>query len=102
MLFITGAAAANGALLALAVLITLATACAGVDLYMLQPNQAAVLTLFGDYRGTDRGPGLRWTNPLYHDDEVTLIGEVDEVNDSLASELEERLGAAGVGCSRRG
>jgi hypothetical protein len=32
--------------------------------YMLQPNQAAAITLFGDYRGTDRttGPalGLPW------------------------------------------
>jgi regulator of protease activity HflC (stomatin/prohibitin superfamily) len=31
--------------------------------YMLQPNEAAVLTLFGDYLGTDRKPGLRWTLP---------------------------------------
>lgn len=29
--------------------------------YMLQPNEAAVLTLFGSYAGTDRRPGLRWT-----------------------------------------
>jgi regulator of protease activity HflC (stomatin/prohibitin superfamily) len=34
-------------------------------LYMLQPNQAALLTLFGSYRGTDRGDGLRWANPFY-------------------------------------
>ncbi len=31
--------------------------------YMLQPNQAAVLTLFGSYVGTDRATGLRWTWP---------------------------------------
>ena len=29
-------------------------------IYMLQPNQAALLLLFGDYRGTDRSSGLRW------------------------------------------
>jgi regulator of protease activity HflC (stomatin/prohibitin superfamily) len=34
-------------------------------LYMLQPNQAALLTLFGSYRGTDRSDGLRWANPFY-------------------------------------
>ena len=34
-------------------------------LYMLQPNQAALLTLFGSYRGTDRSEGLRWANPFY-------------------------------------
>ena len=32
-------------------------------LYMLQPNQAAAITLFGDYRGTDRSTGLRWVWP---------------------------------------
>ena len=31
--------------------------------YMLQPNQAAAITLFGDYRGTDRSTGLRWVLP---------------------------------------
>lgn len=36
-----------------------------VGLYMLQPNQAALLNLFGSYRGTDRIEGLRWANPFY-------------------------------------
>lgn len=31
--------------------------------FMLQPNEAGVLTLFGDYLGTERKPGLRWTWP---------------------------------------
>ena len=31
--------------------------------YMLQPNQAAAITLFGSYRGTDRATGLRWVWP---------------------------------------
>lgn len=31
--------------------------------YMLQPNQAAAITLFGAYRGTDRVAGLRWVLP---------------------------------------
>lgn len=31
--------------------------------YMLQPNQAAAILLFGAYRGTDRNTGLRWTWP---------------------------------------
>ncbi|HEX8124295.1 MAG TPA: SPFH domain-containing protein [Allosphingosinicella sp.] len=36
--------------------------CAGF--YLLQPNQAAALLLFGgDYRGTDRNSGLRWRWP---------------------------------------
>ena len=31
--------------------------------FMLQPNEAVVLTLFGSYLGTDRAPGLRSTLP---------------------------------------
>jgi regulator of protease activity HflC (stomatin/prohibitin superfamily) len=31
--------------------------------YMLQPNQAAAITMFGSYTGTDRATGLRWTWP---------------------------------------
>ncbi|RQO56966.1 hypothetical protein DBR47_16865 [Paucibacter sp. KBW04] len=33
-------------------------------LYMQQPNEARILTLFGRYCGTDRSEGLRWANPL--------------------------------------
>ena len=32
-----------------------------VGLYMLQPNEAAIMNLFGRYAGTDRTEGLRWT-----------------------------------------
>ena len=28
--------------------------------YVLQPNQAAAIMLFGSYKGTDRATGLRW------------------------------------------
>lgn len=31
--------------------------------YLLQPNQAAAILLFGDYKGTDRTTGLRWAWP---------------------------------------
>ncbi len=55
----SGWGVAVGALLVLAGLWRL------VGLYMLQPNQVAMLMWFGSYRGTDRGEGLRWANPLY-------------------------------------
>ena len=48
-----------------------AAACLA-GLYMLQPNQAALLTLFGSYRGTDRGDGLRWANPFYVKKKVSV------------------------------
>ena len=41
-------------------------------LYMLQPNQAALMTLFGSYRGTDRSEGLRWANPFYIKKKVSV------------------------------
>jgi regulator of protease activity HflC (stomatin/prohibitin superfamily) len=41
-------------------------------LYMLQPNEGAIQTLFGQYRGTDRSEGLRWANPLYARRRISL------------------------------
>jgi regulator of protease activity HflC (stomatin/prohibitin superfamily) len=40
--------------------------------YMLQPNEAAVLMLFGSYRGTVTEPGLRWTHPFFMKRKVSL------------------------------
>ena len=36
-----------------------------VGLYMVEPNQAAVLSLFGRYVGTVKDNGLRWNNPFF-------------------------------------
>ena len=36
-----------------------------VGLFMVNPNEARVLQLFGDYVGTTKTPGLRWANPFY-------------------------------------
>ena len=41
-------------------------------LYMLQPNEGIVLTLFGKYVGTDRSEGLRWTNPFQSGRKISL------------------------------
>lgn len=41
-------------------------------LYMLQPNESAVLTLFGRYVGTDRSEGLRWAFPLYRKHKLSV------------------------------
>jgi regulator of protease activity HflC (stomatin/prohibitin superfamily) len=43
-----------------------------VGLYMLQPNEAAILTLFGRYAGSDRSEGLRWANPFYVKRKISL------------------------------
>jgi regulator of protease activity HflC (stomatin/prohibitin superfamily) len=41
-------------------------------LYMLQPNEGVIFTLFGKYKGTDRSEGLRWTNPLLSGRKISL------------------------------
>ena len=62
---ILGAATASPAAWVGAVVLVLAAGVITASLYIVRPNQAAVLTLFGDYRGTDRHAGLRIANPLY-------------------------------------
>ncbi|HLS84448.1 MAG TPA: SPFH domain-containing protein [Arenimonas sp.] len=41
-------------------------------LYMVEPNQAAVLSLFGKYVGTVKEQGLRWNNPFYSARKLSL------------------------------
>lgn len=40
--------------------------------FTLQPNQSAVLILFGAYTGTVRTPGFHWANPFYTKKKVSL------------------------------
>lgn len=40
--------------------------------YMVEPNQAAVLSLFGKYVGTGKDQGLRWNNPFFAARKVSL------------------------------
>jgi regulator of protease activity HflC (stomatin/prohibitin superfamily) len=61
--------------------------------YMLQPNQAAAITLFGAYRGTDRTTGLRWVLPWMIRKKVSVrannfISEKIKVNDQRGNPIE--------------
>ncbi|MEO5845895.1 MAG: SPFH domain-containing protein [Caldimonas sp.] len=72
--------------------VLLALWCLG-GLYMLQPNQAALLLLFGKYRGTDRSGGLRWANPFYSKTKISvrahnLNSEKLKVNDLRGNPIE--------------
>jgi regulator of protease activity HflC (stomatin/prohibitin superfamily) len=62
-------------------------------LYMLQPNQSALLMLFGAYRGTDYATGLRWANPFLNKTKVSLRlrnfnSEKLKVNDKRGNPIE--------------
>ncbi len=65
----------------------------GSGFFMLQPNQGAVLTLFGKYMGTVKNDGLLWTIPLFVRRTVslrsnTLNGEKLKVNDKNGNPVE--------------
>ncbi len=56
----------------LALLWAIATFICWFGFYMVQPNQSAVLQLFGRYVGTDFVNGLRWANPFFSKQKVSL------------------------------
>lgn len=62
-------------------------------LYMLNPNQAAAITVFGAYIGSDRGAGLRWANPFGLKKRISLRDRnlnapVIKVNDQRGNPIE--------------
>jgi regulator of protease activity HflC (stomatin/prohibitin superfamily) len=79
--------------LALGIVAILAGAFVFAGLYMLQPNEAAILLLFGAYVGTDRTEGLRWANPFYRKQKISLrahnfASERLKVNDKRGNPIE--------------
>lgn len=64
-----------------------------VGLFMVHPNEAKVLQLFGKYVGTVHEPGLKWANPFFAKSAVsTRIRNFEsgqlKVNDSQGSPIE--------------
>ncbi len=85
----TGGPAAFTALV-ISVTLSLGIAC---GFYMIQPNQAAVITLFGAYSGTDRTEGLRWVWPWMMRKKISarvnnIISERLKVNDLRGNPIE--------------
>jgi regulator of protease activity HflC (stomatin/prohibitin superfamily) len=76
-----------------AIVITVLAAICLAGFYMVAPNEGRVLQLFGQYVGTDRRLGLRWANPFYSKQRVSLrirnfeSGQL-KVNDSAANPIE--------------
>ncbi len=61
--------------------------------YKIQPNEAAAITLFGAYRGSDRNAGLRWTWPWMGKRKISLrahnlISQTIKVNDQRGNPIE--------------
>ncbi len=61
--------------------------------YMIQPNQAAAIMLFGSYRGTDRSEGLRWVWPWMGKTKMSVrsnnvISDKIKINDLRGNPIE--------------
>ncbi len=62
-------------------------------LYSLQQNESAAVTLFGNYKGTDKRPGLRWVIPWYSRKKISLrvrneVSDTLKVNDKRGNPIE--------------
>jgi regulator of protease activity HflC (stomatin/prohibitin superfamily) len=61
--------------------------------FTLQPNEAAALIFFGEYRGTVKKSGWHWANPFFTKKRVSLRsrnlnGEKLKVNDEMGNPIE--------------
>lgn len=64
-----------------------------IGFFTLQPNEAAVLILFGKYKGTVKISGWHWANPFYTKKKISLRarnlnGERLKVNDEMGNPIE--------------
>jgi regulator of protease activity HflC (stomatin/prohibitin superfamily) len=92
-LIIGGLVTARAAFVFVAIGLIVAIVFILAGLFMLQPNQAGVLMLFGDYLGTERKPGLRWTWPWNTRHKVSVRArnqniETLKVNDKRGNPVE--------------
>ncbi|MCX7018155.1 MAG: SPFH domain-containing protein [bacterium] len=93
VLFATAIAKHNPWLLLAVAICLLITILLALGLKILQPNHAAVLLLFGEYRGTIRDSGFWWVNPFYIKRTVSLRlrnlnGDKLKVNDKNGNPIE--------------
>ena len=92
MVFLAVREQAIGSLVAWILLSIIVLIC-WAGLFMVHPNEAKVLQLFGKYAGTCHDPGLRWANPFYTKKAVSVrvrnfeSGKL-KVNDSNGSPIE--------------
>jgi regulator of protease activity HflC (stomatin/prohibitin superfamily) len=61
--------------------------------YMINPNEAAAIQLFGAYKGTDRNEGLRWVLPWLARKKIAVrannvISQTIKVNDARGNPIE--------------
>ncbi len=90
---VAAATGAKVALIAIGVLLGLASVIAMSGLNTVAPGEARVVQLFGRYRGTIRTDGLRWVNPLTSREKISTRVRNHEtavlkVNDAYGNPIE--------------
>ena len=92
-LFIAGIKGSSIAMILLAIPCLIAGFITLGGFFTLQPNEAAVFTLFGAYHGTTRQNGFLWANPFYRKLKISLRarnlnGDKLKVNDKRGNPVE--------------
>lgn len=93
MIFAAPSSAVGAAVVALAILTVVVAIIVSRGFFTLQPNEAAVLVLFGAYRGTVRDSGFFFTNPFNRKLKISLRarnfnGEKLKVNEKRGNPIE--------------
>src|SRR5205823_9652321 len=65
-------AMAGSPLMAITIIVGILAFIALFGLFIVNPNEAKVLQLFGHYVGTVREQGLKWANPFYTKRKISL------------------------------
>jgi regulator of protease activity HflC (stomatin/prohibitin superfamily) len=74
-------------------MVLLAAILTAIGFFILQPNESAVILLFGKYIGTARREGFNWANPFFSKRKLSLRahnlnGERLKVNDNAGNPIE--------------
>lgn len=92
-LFLFGVGVGEAAIVVASVLLEIVALVSLFGLFVVNPNEARVLQLFGRYVGTVRQQGLRWANPLYTKKRISVRvrnfeTERSKVNDTDGNPVE--------------
>ena len=92
-LFLLGIGMERGVPVVLGILLGIAAVVIFTGFITLQPNEAAVVLLFGAYQGTLRESGFYWANPLFTKKKISLRlrnmeGAKLKVNDKQGNPIE--------------
>jgi regulator of protease activity HflC (stomatin/prohibitin superfamily) len=72
LMFFGGAGMSSPFFIILGIVLGILSVFGLTGLFTVSPNEAKVLQLFGNYKGTVREPGLRWVNPFYTKRSISL------------------------------